>query len=82
MKSHLVSSTGSNDSKYELRLDAGESQDGKKRVYLRVNSQAKNDALRKFRGKHGSHANLAVGSIDESRQQQIKRKQQQVYGSK
>jgi len=58
--------TGVNDSKYELRLDAGEAHGGKKRVYLQVNTQAKNDALKKFRGKHGSHANLAVGTIDEN----------------
>lgn len=62
----LPPKTGANDSKYELRLDAGESQGGKKKIYLQVNSQAKNDALKKFRSKYGSHANLAVGTIDEN----------------
>lgn len=58
------SQSGDNDSKYQLRLDAGEVVDGKKRVYLQVNSQAKNDALKRYRGKHGSHANLATATVD------------------
>lgn len=55
---------GDNDSKLQLRLDAGELVDGKKNVYLQVNSQAKNDALKKYRRKYGSHANLATATID------------------
>lgn len=55
-----------NDTTYQLRLDAGESKDGKKNVYLQVNSQAKNDALVAFKKKNGTHANLASGSIDEN----------------
>lgn len=55
-----------NDSRYQLRLDAGESKEGKKNVYLQVNSQAKSDALTKFRQKKGTHANLASGLIDEN----------------
>ncbi|RDH26741.1 hypothetical protein BDQ94DRAFT_131155 [Aspergillus welwitschiae] len=55
-----------NDSIYQLRLDAGESIDGKKNVYLQVNSQAKNDALKAFRKKNGTDADLASGSIDEN----------------
>lgn len=55
---------GDNDSKHQLRLDAGELVDGKKQVYLQVNSQAKNDALKKYRGKHGSHAKLATATVD------------------
>lgn len=53
------------DAKFELRFDAGEVVDGKKTVYLQVNSQAKNDALKKFRQKNGTHANLATAFIDE-----------------
>ncbi|KAI9670782.1 MAG: hypothetical protein M1817_003893 [Caeruleum heppii] len=55
---------GDNDAKHQLRLDAGETINGRKTVYLQVNAQAKNDALKEFRKKHGSHANLATGSID------------------
>lgn len=55
---------GDNDSKLQLRLDAGELVDGSKKVYLQVNSQAKNDALKKYRDKHGSHANLATATVD------------------
>lgn len=55
-----------NDSKFQLRLDAGESKDGMKNVYLQVNSQAKNDSLVKFRKKKGTDANLASGQIDEN----------------
>ncbi|KAI9685110.1 MAG: hypothetical protein M1820_010832 [Bogoriella megaspora] len=54
------------DENWELRIDAGESQDGKKTIYLQVNSEAKNDALKKFRNKNGAHANLAVGTVDEN----------------
>ena len=54
------------DAKMELRLDAGEVINGKKTVYLQVNSQAKNGALKKWRQKNGTHANLAVGTIDEN----------------
>ncbi|KAL4772259.1 hypothetical protein BDW60DRAFT_207265 [Aspergillus nidulans var. acristatus] len=58
--------TKDNDAAYQLRLDAGESKDGNKNVYLQVDSQAKNDALATFRKKHGTHANLASCSIDEN----------------
>jgi hypothetical protein len=58
--------SGDNDSKYQLRLDAGETVGGKKTIYLQVNSQAKNDALKKFKEKHGTHANLATATIDEN----------------
>lgn len=54
-----------NDSKLQLRLDAGESRNGVKNVYLQVNSEAKNDALAKFKQKEGTHAKLASGTIDE-----------------
>lgn len=35
-----------------------------KNIYLQINSEAKNESLKKFRGKHGSHANLASATID------------------
>ncbi|KKY21676.1 hypothetical protein UCRPC4_g03442 [Phaeomoniella chlamydospora] len=53
------------DARLELRIDAGEVINGKKRVYLQVNSQAKTKALKEFIKKYGTHANLAVGEIDE-----------------
>ncbi|KAL2871007.1 uncharacterized protein BJX67DRAFT_377619 [Aspergillus lucknowensis] len=39
--------SGEKDKKWQLRLDAGEVKDGKKRVYLQVNSQASNESLQK-----------------------------------
>lgn len=54
------------DAQFGLRFDAGEVVNGKKTVYLQVNSQAKNDALQKFRQKNGTHANLATAVIDEN----------------
>ena len=53
------------DARLELRIDAGEVINGKKKVYLQVNSQAKSKALKDFIKKNGTHANLAVGEIDE-----------------
>ncbi|KFX96260.1 hypothetical protein V490_03455 [Pseudogymnoascus sp. VKM F-3557] len=55
-----------NDAKFQLRIDAGRSDNGIKNVYLQVNSQAKNGALKEFKQKFGTDANLAVGSIDEN----------------
>ncbi|KAL8948289.1 MAG: hypothetical protein Q9222_005510 [Ikaeria aurantiellina] len=57
---------GDNDSKLQLRLDAGEVIDGKKTIHLQVNAQAKNEALKDFRKKNGTHANLATATIDEN----------------
>ncbi|KAL8882660.1 MAG: hypothetical protein Q9192_007543 [Flavoplaca navasiana] len=57
---------GDNDAKYQLRLDVGEVVGGKKNIYLQVNSQAKNEALKDFKKKNGTHANLAVASVDEN----------------
>ena len=54
------------DAQFGLRFDAGEVVNGKKTVYLQVNSQAKNGALQKFRQKNGTHANLATAVIDEN----------------
>ena len=56
--------SGDNDAKYQLRIDAGEVVDGKKKIYLQVNSQAKNDVLKSFRKKNGTHANLATSTVD------------------
>ncbi|OJJ44814.1 hypothetical protein ASPZODRAFT_134956 [Penicilliopsis zonata CBS 506.65] len=56
---------GNNDATFQLRFDAGEVVNGMKNVYLQVNSQATNDALKKFRGKHGTHANIATAQIKE-----------------
>ncbi|KAI4251352.1 MAG: hypothetical protein L6R42_008415 [Xanthoria sp. 1 TBL-2021] len=48
---------GDNDSKYQLRLDAGEVVGG---------NQAKNEALKEFKKKNGTHANLATATVDEN----------------
>ena len=37
-----------------------------KNVYLQVKFQAKNEALKKFLAKNGTHANLATATIDEN----------------
>ncbi|RMD40265.1 hypothetical protein DV735_g4864, partial [Chaetothyriales sp. CBS 134920] len=62
----LPARSGDNDARLQLRLDAGASINGKKTVYLQVNSQATNKALRKWLKKNSTHANLAVGTIDEN----------------
>ncbi|KAF2875183.1 hypothetical protein BDV95DRAFT_603946 [Massariosphaeria phaeospora] len=49
--------------KHQLRVDAGEVIDGYKNIYLQVNSEAKNTALKKFKSKHGSDANVATAKI-------------------
>ncbi|KAE8348918.1 hypothetical protein BDV28DRAFT_152365 [Aspergillus coremiiformis] len=56
--------SGDKDKKWQLRLDAGEVKDGKKRIYLQVNSQASNESLQKWVKKNTSHANLAFGDIN------------------
>lgn len=58
--------SGTNDADLQFRLDAGEIINGKKNVYLQINSQAKNEILVKFRKKKGSDANVACGEIDEN----------------
>ncbi|KAM5469694.1 hypothetical protein MauCBS54593_004248 [Microsporum audouinii] len=55
-----------NDEKLQFRIDAGEIINGMKNIYLQVNSQAKNDALRKFLKKHGAHGNIGVARIKEN----------------
>lgn len=48
----------------ELRYDAGEEiTGGFKNVYLQINSEAKNTALKKHRKKHGPHDNIAVVKV-------------------
>lgn len=50
----------------QLQFDAGEVVDGVgDNIYLQVNSQATNDALKEFRGKHSTHANVATAQIKE-----------------
>ncbi|MCJ1411943.1 hypothetical protein MMC19_006035 [Ptychographa xylographoides] len=65
---------GNNDTKLQLRLDAGEVINGKKTVYLQINSQAKNNALKIYRGKQGTHANLATATIDPNTPEQDQEK--------
>ncbi|KAL8966268.1 MAG: hypothetical protein Q9183_003449 [Haloplaca sp. 2 TL-2023] len=55
-----------NDQKHQLRLDAGPVVDGKKYVNLQINSQAKNEALKKYARKHGFDAKLATATVDEN----------------
>lgn len=55
---------GQNDQTWQLRLDAGEVKNGKKRVYLQVNSQATNQKLKDWKKKNGTDANLAYADLD------------------
>ncbi|KAL8901342.1 MAG: hypothetical protein Q9207_005256 [Kuettlingeria erythrocarpa] len=48
----------------EFRLDAGEVHDGKKKVNLQVNGEAKSDPAVAFRQKYGTHAEIASGYLD------------------
>lgn len=64
------------DTRLQLRLDAGEVTNGKKAVYLQVNSQATNEALKKFRKKYGTDANLATAFIEEDTPEE---KQEEVF---
>lgn len=70
---------GDNDAKYGLRLDAGETHDGKKTIYLQVNTQAKSDALKNFKKKNGTHANLATGTIDVNTPEEDQKKVAEVF---
>ena len=49
--------------------------DGKKKFYLQVKSQAKNDALKKSIEKHGSHADLATGTVDPNTSEKDQKKE-------
>lgn len=68
--------TNAMDAKLQLRLDAGEVVNGKKAIYLQVNSQAKNEALKRFKKKYGTDANLATAFIDEDTPEE---KQEEVF---
>lgn len=48
----------------QLRIDAGELVDGKRNVYLQVNSQAKATGLKDWVRRNGTHANLASATFD------------------
>lgn len=53
-----------NDASYGLRLDAGEVVDGKRNVYLQVNSSVESPGLKNWLQKNGAHANLASAAFD------------------
>ncbi|KAH9881160.1 hypothetical protein J1614_001655 [Plenodomus biglobosus] len=48
---------------HQMRIDAGETINGYKNVYLQVNTEATNSALKKYVSKYGTHSNVAVGKI-------------------
>ncbi|KAL8869829.1 MAG: hypothetical protein Q9174_003976, partial [Haloplaca sp. 1 TL-2023] len=56
---------GGNDEKYQWRLDAGPVVDGQKQINLQINSQAKNEALKKYKQKHGTDAKVATATVPE-----------------
>ncbi|KAI1166395.1 hypothetical protein F5B18DRAFT_77381 [Nemania serpens] len=59
------SRTSRNDSKHELRIDAGALEGERYRLFhLQVNSQVSNSGLKKWVRKNGTHANLATVKFD------------------
>ncbi|CAN9090830.1 unnamed protein product [Alternaria alternata] len=60
----LPAQNNKNDAKHQFRIDAGEVKDGKKNIYLQINSQATATPLKNFLSKEGTHANVAVAQID------------------
>ncbi|EEQ30382.1 conserved hypothetical protein [Microsporum canis CBS 113480] len=60
----LPPKTDKNDRNAQLRVDAGEVINGRRHIYLQVNTQATNEALKKWIKKNGTHANLATASFD------------------
>lgn len=60
----VPSRTPKKDAEYQLRIDAGKLVDGKRNVYLQVNSQAKASGLKDWFRRNGSHANLASAAFD------------------
>ncbi|KAH7345911.1 hypothetical protein BKA66DRAFT_447955 [Pyrenochaeta sp. MPI-SDFR-AT-0127] len=55
--------TKTQNAEHQVRIDAGETVDGYKNVYLQVNSEASNTALKKYISKHGTHSNVAAAKI-------------------
>ncbi|KAL8868872.1 MAG: hypothetical protein Q9174_004699 [Haloplaca sp. 1 TL-2023] len=66
--------SGNNDETFQLRIDAGEEVDGKQQYKIQVNSQAKDPQLKKWRNKHGTHANIATASVDTNTPKEDQRK--------
>ena len=60
----VPSQTAQKDAEYQLRIDAGEIVDGKRNVYLQVNSQAKSPGLKDWVRQNGTHTNLASATFD------------------
>jgi hypothetical protein len=60
----IPANTVTENTKHQLRIDAGEVKNGKKNIYLQANSQAKNTALKKYISKHGTHSNIGVAQIN------------------
>ena len=56
--------SGDNDKTWQLRLDAGEVKDSKKRIYLQINSKATNQKLKAWAKKNSTHENLAYADND------------------
>jgi ABC-type Fe3+ transport system substrate-binding protein len=60
----LPANTATENTKHQLRIDAGEVKNGKKNIYLQANSQAKNTAIKNFISNNGTHVNIATAQID------------------
>lgn len=59
----LPANTKKENQQHQLRVDAGETYDGYKNLYLQANSEAKNTALKEYISKNGTHSNLATVRI-------------------
>lgn len=55
--------TKTENAEHQVRIDAGETVNGYKIVYLQVNSEATNTALKKYVSKYGTHSNVAAAKI-------------------
>jgi len=58
----VPSRTSQKDAEYQLRIDAGEIVNGKRNVYLQVNSQAKATGLKDWVRRKGTHAQVSKGT--------------------
>lgn len=55
--------TKTENAEHQMRIDSGETVNGYKNVYLQVNSEATNTALKKYKSKYGTHSNVAAAKI-------------------
>jgi len=60
----VPSKSWKNDEEHQYRVDAGETIDGRKNLYLQINSQATSPVLKEYVRKNGTHAKVATVPIE------------------